>query len=69
MTPEQNNYSKLLDTIGNTIQSARFLAVKAVNTELVKVTGKLAGTLLNMSSMGKNAQNMEATYYQDFPKI
>lgn len=52
MTLDQTQYHKLLDTIGNTIQVARFQAAKAVNTELVKANWEIGRHIVEYEQHG-----------------
>lgn len=52
MTLEQSKYHQLLETIGNTIQGARFHAAKAVNTELVKANWEIGRHIVEYEQHG-----------------
>ena len=53
MKPSKNNYNDLLDTIGQTIETARQNAVKAVNTELVKANWEIGRHIVEFEQHGE----------------
>lgn len=53
MTPTELKYTKLLDTIGSTIETARQSAVKAVNTELVKSNFEIGRHIVEYEQQGQ----------------
>lgn len=53
MTPTELKYTKLLDTIGLTIDTARQNAVKAVNTELVKSNFEIGRHIVEYEQLGQ----------------
>jgi predicted nuclease of restriction endonuclease-like (RecB) superfamily len=52
MKPSKNKYNDLLDTIGQTIETARQNAVKAVNTELVKANWEIGRHIVEFEQHG-----------------
>jgi len=52
MKPSKNKYNVLLDNIGQTIETARLNAVKAVNTELVKANWKIGRHIVEFEQHG-----------------
>jgi len=53
MKPSKNKYNNLLTNIGQTIESARSNAVKAINTELVKANWEIGRHIVEFEQHGK----------------
>jgi predicted nuclease of restriction endonuclease-like (RecB) superfamily len=53
MKPSKNKYSELLDNIGFTLQKAREIAIKAINTELVKANWEIGRHIVEFEQHGK----------------
>lgn len=52
MKPSKNKYNDLLDNIGQTIETARLNAFKAVNTELVKANWEIGRHIVEFEQRG-----------------
>jgi hypothetical protein len=53
MKPTKDKYNDLLDNIGQTIETARLNAVKAVNTELVKANWEIGRHIVEFEQHGQ----------------
>ncbi|MEO6189471.1 MAG: DUF1016 N-terminal domain-containing protein, partial [Saprospiraceae bacterium] len=53
MKPIKNKYTDLLNNIGQTIETARQNAFKAVNTELVKANWEIGRHIVEFEQHGK----------------
>ncbi|MEO6168971.1 MAG: PDDEXK nuclease domain-containing protein [Chitinophagales bacterium] len=53
MKPAKNKYNDLLESIGETIETARLNAVKAVNTELVKANWEIGRHIVEFEQHGQ----------------
>ena len=53
MKLSKNKYNNLLDNIGQTIETARQNAVKAVNTELVKANWEIGRHIVEFEQHGQ----------------
>jgi hypothetical protein len=53
MRLSKNKYTRLLDSIGHTIEKARQNAIKAVNTELVKANWEIGRHIIEYEQHGQ----------------